>query len=344
MKSMKKFIIFLLLSALILTLLAAGISACGASKASGEQGDAQSVSQSGAGGDGTGDTSGGGTADGTGKEARYYPTSVEGYKTAHNEAFDFWFDIPEDWKAIDKSKNGDGYYIISDNAGMDIRVYGLIKSSTEEEYYRKLSGNDGQIEDFTFNDGEPGKKIRNLDSRVYFVRVDEDTFICFYVNYTNNAAWYEANQDKLTSIAMSIRIRKEGPKLDSGENKISLDDLKLGEISIDMPYEEVKNKIKAGIVSEDTDEYQGKTLFYDDGTEIYIIDDTVYSMNVNTSSYATPKGLKVGDDKSRVVELYGEPDNKEDDTYWGYTYDGYELFSVVLKDGKVAELQIDTEE
>lgn len=332
---------------LIIALISVGVTACSNAKPTDNQDPAQTGSSE---NQGAGTTAKGNTSDSSeinqsgsdeGKEAKYYPNAVEGYKTAYNEVFDFWFDLPEDWKAVDRSESGDGYYIISDAPDMDIRVYGVMKDTAEEEYYQKLSGKNGKIEDFTFNDGEPGKKIQNTNSRTYFVRVDGDTYICFYVNFKNDPSWYEKNIDELTNIAMSIRTRMEGPRLGSAANKITLDDLKLGEIYIDMPYKSVKEKMKAGFTKEETDELGGKTLFYDDGTEIYIVDDTVYTMNVNNAGYPTPKGLKVGDGKDKVKELYGEPDNIDDDTHWGYTYDGYELFSIVFKDDKVSELQID---
>ncbi len=335
----------ILLSVLAIIIAAASISAC--SGPTGQQETSQAVSSEvngpGASVKGnTSDSSGNNNAGNVeGKEAQYYPNAVEGYKTAYNQVYDFWFDLPEDWKAVDKSESGDGYYIVSDAADMDIRVYGLMKETAEEAYFQKLSGNNGKMEDLVFNDGVTGKKIENTNSRVYFVRVDGDTYICFYVNYKSNPAWYEANSDKLTSIAMSIRTRMEGPKLDTDANKITLDDLQLGDIAIDMPYKSVKEKMKASLTKEETDDLGGTTMFYDDGTEIYIVDDTAYTVNVNNENYPTPKGLKVGDDKARVRELYGEPDNTEDDTHWGYTYDGYELFSIVFEGGKVSQLQID---
>ena len=340
---MKKIIIFVL----VFILITGSITACAPTNTPGNQDSTQGTSS---GNEDVVNTTGGDTSDSgnnnssaseDGKEARYYPNAVAGYKSAYNEIFDFWFDLPEDWKAVDRSQNGDGYFIISDAADMDIRIYGILKDSADKGYYEKLSGKNGKIEDITFNDGESGKKVRNTSSRVYFVREDVDTYICFYVNFKSNPAWYEENADQLTYIAMSLRTRMEGPKLDSGENKISLKDLKLGEIYIDMPYLNVKEAMKAELAKEGTDEFGGTTLFYDDGTEIYIIDDTVYTMNVNNDSYITPKGLKVGDDRARVKKLYGEPDNITDDTHWGYTYDGYELFSIVFVDDKVSELQID---
>jgi hypothetical protein len=340
---MKKLIIVFL----TIVLIAGGISACDNKKSTNGQESTQDTSSL---NESTVNTAVGKTSDSSnnnasdnieGKEAKYYPNAIAGYKTAGNDAFAFWFDLPEDWKAVDKSQNGDGYFIIPDAADMDIRVYGLLKDSAEEEYYQKLTGKNGKIEDIFFNDGEPGKKIQNTNSRVYFVRVDGDSYICFYVNYKENTAWYQQNEEKLADIAMSMRTRMEGPKLDSGANKITIEDLKLGEISIDMPYEDVKKKMKAGLANEGIDELGGITLFYEDGTEIYIIDDTVYTMNIVNASYPTSKGLKVGDSKARVKELYGQPDNTPEDTRWGYTYDGYELFSIVFKDDKVAELQID---
>lgn len=280
----------------------------------------------------------------TGKEARYYPSSFENYKTGYNENFDFWFDMPEDWKAYDRSDSGDGYFIVTDNANMDIRVYGMYRTDTDEAFYGSLAGKKGIIEDFTFDDGAVGKKIMIAGSREYIVRVDGDTYICFYANFENNLAWFEQNTEKLNKMAGSLRTREEGAKLDSSTNKITLDDLKLGDISIDMPYKKVKEVLKKNLLKEETDGLGGKTLSYEDDTEIYIIDGTVYTMNVTNSGYPTPKGLKVGDAEAKVKELYGEPDNiseAEEGIHWGYTYNGYELFSLVLKDGVVTELQID---
>ncbi len=343
---MKKILILFL----AIVLIAGGISACSGEQPAETRQTVQSYAPGSQESQGAGNTTAGNTGDpgdsstsaGTeGKEAQYYPNPVAGYKTVNNDMYAFWFDLPEAWKAVDRSQNGDGYYIVTDAADMDIRAYGVMEDSNEEEYYRKLSGTDGTIEDFVFNDGVQGKKILNASSRAYFLRLDGDSYICFYVNYKNDTQWYEENIDKLTAIAASLRTRMEGPKLNSGANKITMEDLKLGEISIDMPYKEVKNVVKAKLTNETTDELGATTLFYDDGTEIYIIDDTVYTVNVNNENYSTPKGLKVGDDRNRVKELYGDPDNVGDDTHWGYTYDGYELLSIIFSGDEVSEIQID---
>jgi hypothetical protein len=41
-----------------------------------------------------------------------------------------------------------------------------------------------------------------------------------------------------------------------------------------------------------------------------------------------------------LEELYGRPSN-ESDGILGYTYNGYELFTVVIEDDKVSQIQID---
>lgn len=283
-------------------------------------------------------------ADETGKEAKYYPSAVLDFKAAYNESFDFWFDIPEAWKAFDRSENGDGYFIVPDKANTDIRVYGMYKTGTDEEFFQTLAGKKGTTEDFVFSDGAIGKKVLITGAREYFVRMDGDTYICFYISFNDNLTWVENNAETLLKIAESLRTRKEAPKLDSSVNKITLEDLMLGGIYIDMPYVMVKEKMETEIKEEKTDELGGRILFYMDNTEIYIIDDSVYNINVTSSDYPTPRGLKVGDDEARVLELYGKPDNSDiidGKNHLGYTFNGYELFSIFIKDGKVSELQID---
>ena len=143
---------------------------------------------------------------------------------------------------------------------------------------------------------------------------------------------------------MSARTSREsyGGGIDD-KNVIALDELQLGEIRLDMTYDEMMKVMKSKLVKEEPEEFEGlvaKTLYFEDDTQIYVVDNTVYSINVTSPDYPTLRGLKTGDTVERLVELYGEPSNKEDES-WGYTYDGYELFTVVIKEGKVAEIQID---
>lgn len=276
-------------------------------------------------------------------EVKYFPTIDTKYKTARNDIFDFWFDIPIDWKAVDKSDSGEQYTIDSGNDKVSLLVYGATIDGEVDDYYSKLSGTDGSIDDFTFRDGWMGKKITN-GTKIYYIRTDGDTYIIFYTDSKEDSGWFTSNSDTLEYIGQSLRIRQESFGSMGSEDSITLDDLQLGDIKLNMTYEKVLLAMKTKPENENVDEYEGmesKTLFFKDGTEIYLVDGTIYSINVISGDYPTPRGLKVGDTSEKLKKLYGEPDNVNDETHWGYTYDGYELFSVVLKDDKVVEIQID---
>ena len=320
---MKRFLASIMI--LILLMLTAGCSSAPASKET-------------AAGEVTGST-GAVKADATGVdkpaagELKYFPTYDTKYKTARNDIFDFWFDIPNNWKAVDKSDTGEELTVDCGNEKVSLLVYGTVIKGEVDDFYSKLSGTAGSIEDFTFRDGWMGKKIIN-GSKLYYLRTDGDSYIIFCANYKDDSAWFTENRETLEYIGQSLRIRQESFGTMDSEDSITLDDLQLGDIKLDMTYEKVLNVMKTKPESEKVDEYEGmesKTLFYMDGTQIYLVDGTIYSINVISSDYPTPRGLKVGDTTAKLKELYGEPDNVNDETHWGYTYDGYELFSVVLK-------------
>lgn len=278
-------------------------------------------------------------------EIKFYPTYDANYKTASNEIFDFWFDIPNEWKAVDQSKDGSKYTILPGNDNIIIEMYGILLEGSEDDFYTSLSGSNGTISDFTYRDGWVGKQINVSDSETYYVRVDGDSYMILHINSKGDSEWLAQNAEKLNYMAMSERTTREsyGSGLED-KNAITLDDLQLGKVKLEMSYEEVVKAMQQKPEKEVQDEYEGleaKTLFFSDNTQIYIVDNTVYSINVTSPEYATPRGLKTGDSVKRLKEMYGEPANKEDETHWGYTYDGYELFTVVIEDDKVIEIQID---
>lgn len=274
-------------------------------------------------------------------QAKYYKAGNPGFKSVYDEISDFWFDIPEQWKAVSRSADDGGYSIITDDSAVSIEVRGVVKTGTDDEFYAKLSSGGGKIEDFSFNDGDSGKKIVKDGSEVYFVLSDGGGFIYLHADYRKDQGWYDGNADILNAVAMSIRITREDSGTTNDSGKITLDDLKLGKIAVDMTFGDASKLIVSKEQKEEDDQSGGKTYFYEDGTEIYVMDGSVYSMNVISSEYATPRGLKVGDSAARVTKLYGKPDNITDKTNWGYNYNGYELFTVVIKNDKVAEMQID---
>lgn len=273
---------------------------------------------------------------------KFFPTYDSNYKEARNDVFDFWFDVPMDWNAADKSDNGEKFTIDPGNDKVSLLVYGEMADGSEDEFYSKLSGTGGSIEEFTFRDGWKGKKITN-GAKLYYLRADGDSYIIFSADCNKDSAWMTENKNTLDYTGQSLRTSQESFGKMGSKDSITTDDLQLGGILPDMPYEKVLEIMKTKPDSEAAGEdgLDSKTLFFKDGTEIYLVNGIVYSINVISGDYVTPRGLKVGDTADKLRELYGEPDNVNDDTHLGYTIDGYELFSVVLEKNKIVEIQID---
>ncbi len=294
----------------------------------------------------SGETSGADSAasGSNGGEINFYPAFDPDYKTVNNEIFDFWFDIPSGWKVEDNSEDGSAYDILPGNENVKIKIYGEMMKGSEDEFYSSLAGAGGTVEEFTYRDGWIGKQIKVTDNEAYYVRIDGDSYIILHIDANNAQEWKKENEAILSNIASSVRTTREsyGKSL-ADENKVTPDDLQLGKIKLDMTYDELVQAMGKKPDQEEADNQEGlnaKTLFFADSTQIYIVDDRVYSMNVTSSDYATPRGLKTGDSAAKLKELYGEPSSNEDGVL-GYSYNGYDLFTVVLEDGKVSQIQID---
>ncbi len=277
-------------------------------------------------------------------EIIFYPTYSTDYKTGNNEMFDFWFDIPVDWNAIDESEDGSEYYIICDNEKAIIRIFGILMDEAGDDYCNKLAGKSGTISEFIFCDGWIGNVIDVTPNVRYFVRVDGDSYMVLQVDLSADPAWLLRNEEKVNYIASSARTTRQsiGKNADDGSS-ITPDDLWLGDIDIDMTYEELLAVVGQEPLDVIEEQYEGmntKTLFFPDDTQVYVVNDVVYTVNVTSSDYETPRGLKPGDREDRVTELYGEP-NKKDEGVWGYNINGYELFTVVVDEGLVTQIQIE---
>jgi hypothetical protein len=277
-------------------------------------------------------------------EIIFYPSYDDNYKTANNEMFDFWFDIPVEWNAVDESEDGSEYRIIGSSDKVRIRIFGILADEAGEDYYDKLAGSSGVVSDFIFRDSWIGKKIEVSPNETYYVRVDGDSYMVLHVDASEDPAWLEGNRETIEYIAMSARTTRESHGKESSEaSAIDPGDLKLGDIDINMSYSELiaaMGQEPLDVVEEDYEGMSTKTLFFPDDTQVYIVNDTVYTVNVTSPDYATPRGLRPGDSEERILELYGEP-NKKEDGVWGYYIDGYELFTVVVKDGIVDQIQIE---
>lgn len=66
----------------------------------------------------------------------------------------------------------------------------------------------------------------------------------------------------------------------------------------------------------------------------------IYSIEVASAEYATPRGLKAGDTVELLRRLYGEPDSINDEGVWVYSYRGYDLFYVTVVDDTVTGIKV----
>ncbi len=140
-----------------------------------------------------------------GTEAVYFPSEDARYKTCGNAKFNFWFDLPNEWRAFDKSAVGDGYFLECDNEDTDIRIFAMQRAQSDEEWYRMMLGDHGEMLPFTFADGKQGTMLSN-DTVRYFVRNTDVLRILLYVK--TDTAWYEHNAEAVLHTAKSIRMGK----------------------------------------------------------------------------------------------------------------------------------------
>jgi len=280
-------------------------------------------------------------------EIRFYPTFDENYKTGHNEMFDFWFDIPVEWNAVDQTEDGSAYNILPGNDRVDIRIYGVLINGENEDadkFYTSLAGSRGTVSEFIFRDGWVGTQIKVSDTEEYYLRLDGDSYLILHINAGKDPGWMAANKEKLQYVALSARTAQEIFGRSGGdENTITPKDLKLGSITVGMSYNELLKTMGREPEDEVLEEFEGltlRTLYFADETQVYVVDNTVYTVNVTSPYYETPRGLKTGDGEDRLLELYGEPSSK-DGGIWGYYYNGYELFTAVVENGIVTQIQID---
>lgn len=129
-----------------------------------------------------------------GIEASYFPTESSTFKKVGNPRFNFWFDIPTDWRAFDRSANGDGYFLDVGNPGVDVRAYGSGLDVVLDQSQDKTP--------FRFADGKLGWRLTKETSMTY-VRPEGDHFLYLYVQAP--AAWVKKNEEAISRVARSLR-------------------------------------------------------------------------------------------------------------------------------------------
>jgi|GEM_PF-1253898 len=141
------------------------------------------------------------------QEAVYRTATLNRFKTAFNQRYNFAFELPKEWRAIDASTIGDGYYIFTGKKFTDIRIYGERITPENENKLAEVDSTDfNKIEKFIFDDGIKGLKLSGRTYRMYIK--DNGKFrISFYVRARKN--WINQNEVYLDHMAKTIhQIRK----------------------------------------------------------------------------------------------------------------------------------------
>jgi len=118
------------------------------------------------------------------------------YKFIENERYNFGFQLPTEWTAIDSSTNGDGYFIETGEKDVDIRIYG------QPNIIDLFTDHCTSTEEFVFNDEIQGV-ICNIDkSEFYIYRNDTSIQIVLYVKTSED--WMNKNKAKIQFMAKSM--------------------------------------------------------------------------------------------------------------------------------------------
>jgi len=141
------------------------------------------------------------------QEAVYRTATLNRFKTAFNQRYNFAFELPKEWRAIDASTIGDGYYIFTGKKFTDIRIYGERITPENENKLAEVDSTDfNKIEKFIFDDGIKGLKLSGKTYRMY-IKDDGKFRISFYVRARKN--WIKQNEVYLDHMAKTIhQIRK----------------------------------------------------------------------------------------------------------------------------------------
>lgn len=117
----------------------------------------------------------------------------------------------------------------------------------------------------------------------------------------------------------------------------------LGDIYLEMPIADFLEKYEKKIKSKSGEDYGDfyLTTYILNGLTVVFFNDSCHSVLTDISDYMTKDGLKVGDSREKVLSLYGEPTNKEEN-YWEYcqTSVEYDVFDIYFADGIVSKIFI----
>lgn len=125
----------------------------------------------------------------------------EGFLTYTNSRYSFAIDAPKTWSVIDKSGNGDGFFIsIPEEDQVEIRIYGEKHDELLAEFYDS-SCEDKQ--DFEFSSGFTGVRCVSPEEMTYSV-IHQENRISAYIKYWDKAKI--SNRVNLTTMIKSLRF------------------------------------------------------------------------------------------------------------------------------------------
>ena len=131
-----------------------------------------------------------------------------------------------------------------------------------------------------------------------------------------------------------------GNVVNANPQKITFDDLRIGNLEVGMLYEELI-RVKGRPQKIEKDEFFS-FVEYEDGISIVLFESRVQVISVNNPSYATARGLKVGDNKEKTLQLYGKPtEGRIEESVWDYN-DDEKIYgiSILFKDDIITFIEV----
>lgn len=148
---------------------------------------------------------------------------------------------------------------------------------------------------------------------------------------------YEYNNSKWAALAVDGMLEFGKRTAQDIQKKLTKDDLKIGNISIGTQYETVVENMGAAI-KEDASK---RKLIYN-GLIVYFENEknkTATCLEISSSKYITPRGLKIGSSKDEIKNLYGTPDRiskfQPDTDSWKYFDENLNCLEIFVKNNAV---------
>lgn len=125
----------------------------------------------------------------------------DGFFTYQNARFSFAIDAPTEWSVVDKSGNGDGFFIdIPGEDSIEIRIYGERYDEALAEFYE---ADCKEKSDFEFDSGFTGTRCVSEKAITYSV-INKTDRINVYISNWDKAQL--SNKVNLTTLIKSLRF------------------------------------------------------------------------------------------------------------------------------------------